>query len=192
MNLPVHTTDTLLLDKYQGESVLEAFVHTILFHRCIVRTVRPKEVANPIYDSLFYVKMEDEEIDGRVKEHIVTTLGTLKERVTGTVAVVFFRIRPASGWFSKEERREVEKWRIPIQWYEVYDKSVSHAVKEQRVRYVYDGLLRMLLHVSLDPVPFYQGGNGDLPFDIVDSDKSSSLKDIFHFIVSGPPKLGLF
>jgi hypothetical protein len=192
MNLPVHTTDTLLLEKYQGESVIEAFVHTILFHRLIVRMARPKEVAHPIYESIHSIQLDDEAVEECVKERVTHALGSLKERVSGTVALTFSLLRPASGWFRQEERTEVEKWRIPVQWYDGHDKSLTHAVKEQRVRQVYDGLLRMLRMVSLDPVPLYQGGKKDLPFDIVDSDKSNSLKDIFQFIVSGPPKLGLF
>jgi hypothetical protein len=193
MNLPVYTTDTLLLDTYQGESILQMVVHTILFHRWVTRRTRPKEVTNPIFDTLVYVKMDDEEIERYVSEQVARAMETIKEKATGTVALLFYRVQPASGWFRREERVEVEKWRIPIQWYEPYDKSVRLPVKEQRVRSVYDSLLRMLMSVSLEPIPFHQEEVGhSLPFDVVDADKSSSLKDMLHFIVSGPPKLGLF
>jgi hypothetical protein len=137
--------------------------------------------------------MDDEEVEKRVSEQVEHAMETIKERDTGTVAIMFYQIRPASGWFRREERVEVEKWRIPIHWYEAYDKSVSYSVKEQHVRFVYDSLLRMLMAVSLEAVPFHQGeAENTLPFEIVDVDKTSSLKDMFHFIVSGPPKLGLF
>jgi hypothetical protein len=152
----------------------------------------PTEVGNPIYESLVYVHGGDRAVSERVTEQIRNTVETMKERVAGTVVVVFYRIRPASGWFSKEERIEVEKWRIPVQWYELYDRSIRHALKEERVQRVYGGLLQMLLGASLNPVPFSMDRGRDLPFDVIDSDKSSSLKDILQFIASGPPKLGLF
>lgn len=200
MNLPVHTTPVLLLDKYQGPSVLEAFVHTILFHRMVHRMARPTEVGNPIYESLVYVHSGDDAVSERVTEHVRDAMLTLQDRVAGTLVVVLYLIRPASGWFRKEEKVELEKWRIPIQWYEMYDRSVSHAIKEERVRIVYEGLLRMLMEATLDPLPFWVGKaeanhkeeSSTLPFDVVDADKSSSLKDILQFIVSGPPKMGLF
>ena len=198
MNLPVHTTSTLLLDKYQGPSVLEAFVHTILFHRMIHRMARPTEVVNPIYESLMYVHCGDHAVSERVTEHVREAMETLQERVAGTMVVGLYLVRPASGWFHKEEKVELEKWRIPVQWYELYDRSVTHAMKEERVRVVYEGLLRMLMEATLDPLPFWVGGDGGerdnrtLPFDVVDADKSSSLKDILQFIVSGPPRMGLF
>lgn len=198
MNLPVHTTPVLLLDKYQGSSVLEAFVHTILFHRMVHRMARPTEVGNPIYESLVYVHSGDDMVSERVKERVRDAMETLQERVAGTLVVVFYLIRPSSGWFRKEEKVELEKWRIPVQWYELYDRSVTHAMKEERVRVVYDGLLRMLMEATLDPLPFWVEGDGGerenrtLPFDVVDADKSSSLKDILQFIVSGPPRMGLF
>lgn len=195
MNLPVHTTDTLLLDHYQGESIVDTFIHTILFHRLTLgRTVKPKETTNPIYDSLYYVKIADEEVEERVKEQVAQTMMTLRERASGTVALVFYHIQPSSGWFKKEERTEVEKWRIPVQWYETYDRSVSHGAKEERVRRAYESLLRTLMSVTLEPVLFSQGSlhSYSLPFEVMDSDKRNSLKEILQFIVSGPPKLGLF
>lgn len=191
MNLPIHITNTLLLDKYQGESVLEAFVHTILFHRMSHRMAKPIEVGNPIYESLVYVHGGDRAVSERVTDQIRNVLETLREREGGTLVVIVYRIQTTTGWFPKEERIEVEKWRIPLQWYELYDRSMTHAIKEERVRVVYEGLLRMLMELTLDSVPFGMD-EGAIPFDIVDADKSSSLKDIFQFIVSGPPRLGLF
>lgn len=186
MNLPVHTTDTLFLDKYLGVSVLEAFVHTILFHRMVHRMVRPIEVGHPVYDSLVYLHSGEE-----VAERIRGAMETLGERDTGTLVVVFYRIQSRSGWWWGEERTEVEKWRIPIQWYTEYDRSLTHSVKEGRVRDVYDGLLRMLLGQTLDPVPFTISAQG-VPFDVMDADKPSRLRDMVQFIVSGPPRMGLF
>lgn len=188
MNLPVYTTDTLLLEKCHAESVLESMIHTLLFHRMIYKKVKPKEATNPVYDRLHYVMIDDDRLHQVVSEKIRIALDTLKERVAGTISIIFYCTKRESGWFSGAEQIEVEKWSIPIQWHKLYDKSITHLHKERHIKHAYESFIAML---SSAPVPVYQVIN-DLPFDIIDSDKSSSLKDIFQFIVSGPPKLGIF
>lgn len=189
MNFPSYTLDTVFMDPYQAASVFSMMIHTICFHRMIYKSVKPKEVCDPIYDNLYYVKIDDPRLDQRIQEKIGSIVDTLKARPSGTVSVFFYHVKPSTGWFSKEDRTEMERWNIPFQWYELYDKSYPHSVKEQRIREVYQSLLKQL---SSAPVPIYQVINDYLPFDIVDSNKSNSLKEIFQFIVSGPPKLNLF
>ena len=189
MNLPVYTTDTLLLEQCHSESVLEAMVHTLLFHRLIYKKVKPKEATNSVYDRLHYVMIDDDTLHRAVTEKIRIALSTLKEKVAGTLSIVFYCTKGGSGWFSKAEQVEVEKWSIPIHWHKLYDKSITHSHKEKHIKLVYESFLGML---SSAPVPVYQVINDDLPFDIVDPDKSNSLKDIFQFIISGPPKFGIF
>lgn len=189
MNLPVYTTDTLYLDRCHTESVLESFIHTVLFHRVIYKQVKPKEATNPIYDTLHYVMMDDDVLHRMVKEKIETVIQSLKEKKTGTVSVLFFCNKDSGGWFSKTEKVIVERWSIPIQWYELYDKSHSASHKERNIKRVYESLLGMLCTAS---VPVYSHVKNDIPFDIVDLDNSSRLTDLIQFIISGPPKLGIF
>lgn len=189
MNLPVYTTDTLYLDQCHAESVLESFVHTVLFHRVIHKTVKPKEATNPIYDTLHYVMMDDAILHRMVKNKLETVLQSLRERKSGTISVVFFCNKDSGGWFSKTEQVIVERWSFPIQWYDLYDKSYSTSQKERNMKRIYESLLGMLCTAS---VPVYSHIKNDIPFDIVDSDKSNKLTDLFQFIISGPPKLGIF
>ena len=188
MNLPIHTTDTLLLDKYQAESVLLCMIHTLFFHRMIYKSVKPKEVAHPIFESLYYIMIDDPDLHKSILDKIESVLETLKERKTGTVRVIFYQNK-SSGWFNKKEPVEMERWNIPIQWYEPYDKSLTHAFKEKGIIAVYQSFLSKLSSLS-DPT--CQVINDYIPFDIIDSDKSNSFKDLFEFIMSGPPKLGIF
>lgn len=188
MNYPVYTTQTLLLDKYQAESSLLCMVHTLFFHRMIYKSVRPKEMAHPIFESLYYVMIDDPILHETVVDKIKNTLETLKERPIGTVSIIFYKIK-SGNWFSKNEQIEIERWNIPVQWYEQYDQSHTRHSKEQRVLVVYESFLSKLSSI---PIPIYQVVNDYLPFDIVDSDKSNSFKDILQFIMSGPPKLNIF
>lgn len=187
MNLPVYTTDTLYLEKCHAEAVLYGMVHTLLFHRMIYRTVRPKEVTCSVYDSFHYVMIDDARLHEKVVEKVNAALESLRERPSGTLSILFYRVKSEGGWFSKEERVDMERWSIPLQWYELYDRSHTQAGKEQQIRKMYTTLLALL---SSAPPPLYHVINDYLPFDIVDMDKPNSLKEIFQFIVSGPPKMG--
>ncbi len=177
------------MDTYQALSVFEMFIHTICFHRMIYKSVKPKEIAHPIYDTLYYVMIDDPVFRKTVTEKIEYVIATIKERPTGTVSLIFYHVKPSTGWFSKEEKIEMERWNIPFQWYESYDKSHTHSMKERRIRSVYFTLLEKL---SSAPAPVYHAIHDYLPFDIVDSNKSNSFKDLLEFITSGPPKLNLF
>lgn len=179
--------ETLRLEKCHAEAVLYALIHTLLFHRMIYRSVRPKEVSCPIYDTLHYVAIDDDRLHRTVVQLLDTALESLRERSSGTLSVVFYRVKSDGGWFSSEERVDMERWSIPIEWYELYDRSHSHAWKEEHLRERYASFLSL---VSSAPAPLYQVINDYLPFDIVDTDKISRLKDLFQFIVSGPPKIG--
>jgi hypothetical protein len=189
MNIPSYTMDTVLMDPYQGKYVFSMMIHTICFHRMIYKSVKPKEVCDPIYDNLYYIMIDDPLLNQRIEDRLESIIHALKERPSGTITLFFYHVKPSTGWFSKEDRIEMERWNIPFQWYELYDKSYPHSVKEERIRRVYQSLLDK---ISSAPVPIYQVINDYLPFDIVDSNKSNSLKDILQFIVSGPPKLNLF
>lgn len=186
MNLPTYTTETLYLDQCHAEGVLHGIVHTLLFHRMIYRSVRPKEMPFHAYDTLYYVMIDDDRLHQVVAEKVATVLESLRERPAGTLSVVFYRVQSKGGWFSKE-RADMERWIIPLQWYERYDRSHTQAWKEERIRDMYLSFLSLL---SSAPIPLYQVVNEYLPFDIVDMDKPSGLKDILQFIVSGPPKMG--
>ncbi len=188
MNLPIYTTDILYLDICHAESVLESVIHTILFHRVIYKRVKPKEATNPVYDSLHYVMIEDEALHRLVQEKIRTALQSLKERKKGTLSVQFYCTKESGGWLSKEETVVVERWSIPIQWYELYDRSHTTQQKEARIKHIYESLLSLLCAA---PVPVYRMGKDDMPFDVIDLEKPSMLQDLFQFIVSGPPKLGI-
>ena len=189
MNLPVYTTPMLHIDACHAESVLESMIHTSLFHRVIYKKVKPKEVAHPIYDSLYYVMIDDEPLRRIVQEKIQMAVQSLKERKTGTIAVHFYCTRDSGGWLSKKENIVVERWSLPIQWYELYERSHTTQQKERRIKQTYESLLSIL---CTSPVPVYRVENGDIPFDIVDLDKPNMLQDLFQFITSGPPKLGIF
>lgn len=188
MNLPVYTTETLRVDSCHAESVLESMIHTILFHRVIYKKVKPKEVTNPIYDSLYYVMIDDERLHRMVQEKTKVAVQSLKERKGGTIAVHFYCTRDSGGWLSKKENVVVERWSLPIQWYELYDRSHTMEQKERQIKQVYESLLSVLCTA---PVPVYRIESGDIPFDIVDLDKPNMLQDLFQFITSGPPKLGM-
>jgi|LauGreDrversion4_2_1035121.scaffolds.fasta_scaffold02448_3 hypothetical protein len=189
MNFPTYTTDTLFMDAYQASSVFQMFIHTICFHRMIYKLVKPKELAHPIYDSIYYVMIDDPMFHKTVTEKLEYIIDTVKERPSGTISVIFYHIKPSTGWFSKDDKVEMERWNIPFQWYEPYDKSHTHAMKETHIQSIYLSLLEKLSSV---PAPIYQVINSYLPFDIIDSNKSNSFKDILQFITSGPPKLNLF
>jgi len=189
MNFPTYTSDTLLMDPYQGLSVFEMIIHTICFHRMIYKSIKPKEVAHPIYDTIYYVMIDDPTLHHKIMGKLESMIDALKERPSGTVSLIFYHCKPSTGWFSKDEKIEIERWNIPFQWYEVYDKSHHRSLKEQRVRQAYHSLLDKLSSV---PAPIYQVINDYLPFDIVDSNKTNSFKEILQFIVSGPPKINLF
>ena len=188
MNLPVYTTNTLYMDSCHATTVLESMIHTILFHRVIYKKVKPKETTNPVYDSLYYVMIEDEDLHRIVQEKIQVALQSLKERKRGTLSIHFYCTQESGGWLSKKENVVVERWSLPIQWYELYDRSLTTQQKEHRVKQTYDSLLSLLCTA---PVPVYRVEKGDIPFDIVDLDKPNMLQDLFQFIVSGPPKLGI-
>lgn len=188
MNHITYTTDTLFLDKYQSESVLLCIIHTILFHRMIYKTVRPKEIAHPIFESLYYIVIDDHELHQTVLDNVKNTLETLKERDAGTVSLIFYKSK-SNGWFSKNEKVVIERWNIPIHWYNIYDQSHTLSSKERKVVHVYESLLSQLSSIS---VPVYQVVNEYLLFDIIDSDKSNSFKDILQFIMAGPPKINIF
>lgn len=177
------------MDAYQGLSVFKMFVHTICFHRMIYKDVKPKEVNHAIYDSLYYVMIDDPILDQSIHDKLESIIDAVKERPSGTISLVFYHHKPSTGWFSKEERIEMERWHIPFQWYELYDRSHTHSSKEYRIRSAYHYLLNKLSSAS---APIYQVINSYLPFDIIDTNKTNSLKDILQFIVSGPPKLSLF
>jgi hypothetical protein len=177
------------MDTYQALSVFEMFIHTICFHRMIYKSVKPKEIAHPIYDTLYYVMIDHPVFHKTVTEKLEYVLSTIKERQTGTVSLIFYHVKPSTGWFSTEEKIEMERWNLPFQWYESYDKSHTHEMKEKRIRSVYLSLLEKLSSV---PAPIYQVIQSEIPFEIVDSNKSNSFKDILQFITSGPPKLNLF
>lgn len=189
MNVPIYTIDTLLLDRCHAESVLLAFVHTILFHRMIYRIVRPKDESCGVYEVLNYVRVDDDVLHQMVREKISSALESLRERDTGVLSIVFYYIRPSGGWWSKEEQVEMERWNIPLQWYELYDRSDSH---QQKVAHLLRSMENLLTVLSSAPPTHYPIINRDLPFDIIDSDKTNSFKDIIQFIVRGPPKLGIF
>lgn len=188
MNYPIYTTDTLLLDKYQAESVLLCMIHTLLFHRMIYKSVKPKEVAHPIFESLYYVMIDDPNLHQTVCNKIQAVLETLTERSSGTVSVIFYQNK-SNGWFNKNEKIETERWKIPIRWYDTHDKSHTRSFKEKRVHAVYESFLSTLCSIQ---APIYQVLNDELQFDIVDYDKSNRFKDLFEFIISGPPKLSIF
>lgn len=188
MNLLVYTTSTLHLDQCHAEAVLESMIHTILFHRVIYKKVKPKEATNPIYESLHYVMIDDNDLHRLVQEKIQSALQSLKGRKAGTVSVLFYCTKESRGWLSKEENIVVERWSIPIQWSELYDRSRTIQQKESHVKHIYESLLSLL---CVAPVPVYRTDKDSIPFDVVDLEKPSMLQDLFQFIVSGPPKLGI-
>jgi hypothetical protein len=155
----------------------------------IYKVVKPKEIANPIYDTIYYIMIDDPILEQTVTDKLEYTINSLKDRPSGTLSLLFYYNKPSTGWFSKDEKIEIERWNIPFQWYALYDKSYTHSIKENRIRFVYHSLLDKL---STVPTFVYQVINDYLPFDIIDSNKTNSLKDILQFIVNGPPKLQLF
>jgi hypothetical protein len=186
MNYPIYTLPyPIWLDTYQAPSVLSCFLHTALFHRQLFQCVRPKEMSSAVFDTLVYVAIDDNELHSRVEEDISRVIEELGTE-GGTVTLLFYSVKKGSGWFATEEKREIEKWVIPVRWYDGRDKSIALSKKEEQVYHRYQEWLALFLSTPIPHSPCIQTY---LSFSISVMESRNRFHELFHTLISGPPKL---
>jgi Autophagy-related protein 101 len=191
MNCLDYTVPTFQIDSHQLENILQCIIHTILFHRMIYKSIKPKECHCSAFESISYCSINDPILEKNVQTHIQSLMKKINIQYKNTEQKFYFSISfyklIEHMWPFQDEHIYTERWNLSISIYSIYDKSLSRDTKDRRVNESYHQLLSILSKANI-PTP-HLDSNQYLYFDIIHSEQKNLLNDLVDMIKSGPPRI---